>query len=183
MRRLATWVTLLLFATAQLAVAQRGGRNAGGTSGGSSAHETDTAVQDFQNAIAVQATEEQRSQFLSWSQDTEAVKLRLQELRLAVATNDFSGQLSALQAAIEKSNRGYHDFVASLTKAQHAELKQQIQKLGKTNDELAKTGATAIRELGPANHSTKRTTKLANVETAVEQTAKCAEGNCTRNRD
>jgi hypothetical protein len=125
-------------------------------------------MKDFQNAVAVQATEEQRSQFLSWSQDTEAVKLRLQELHPAVATNDFSGQLSALQAAIEKINSGYHAFVGSLNKAQHAGLKKQIQKLGKTNDELAKAGATAMHELGPANSDAKRTAKLANIEKAID---------------
>jgi hypothetical protein len=71
MRRLATWTAaLLLFATPQLAVAQHGGRNPGGTSaggvsGGSYPHDTDSAMKDFQNAVAVQATEEQRSQFLS----------------------------------------------------------------------------------------------------------------------
>jgi hypothetical protein len=96
------------------------------------------------------------------------VKLRLQELRPAVATSDFSGQLSALQAAIEKSNSGYHIFFGSLTKAQHAGLKKQIQKVGKTNDELAKAGATAMHELGLANSGAKRTAKLANVETAID---------------
>ncbi len=85
----------MLFATPQFVVAEHGGRNAGGTSGGSSPDETDTAIKDFQDAVPVQATEEQRSQFLSWSQNTEAVKLRLQELRPAVATNDFSGQRTA----------------------------------------------------------------------------------------
>ena len=169
MRRLATWMAaLLLFATLQLAVAQHGGRNAGGTSSGSYPHDTDSDMKDFQNAVAVQATEDQRSQFLSWSQDTEDVKLHLQELRPAVATNDFSSQLSALQAAIEKSNGGYHAFVGSLTKTQHAGLKKQIQKLGKANDELAKAGVTAMHEFGPANNDAKRTAKLANIETAID---------------
>jgi hypothetical protein len=169
MRRLATWMAaLLLFATPQLAVAQHGGHGAGGMSGKSYPQDSDSALKDFQNTVAVEATEEQRSQFLSWSQNTEAVKLRLQELRPAVATNDFSSQLSALNAAIEKGNSGYHDFVGSLTKAQHEGLKKKIQKLGKTNDDLVKAGATAIRELGPANSGAKRTAKLAKVETAID---------------
>jgi hypothetical protein len=58
---------------------------------------TDSTLKDFQSAVAVEATEEQRSQFLSWSQNTEAVKLRLQELRLVVAADDFSSQLGALR--------------------------------------------------------------------------------------
>jgi hypothetical protein len=55
------------------------------------------------------------------------VKLRIQELRPAVSTNDYSSQLTALKAAIEKSNSSYHDFVGNLTKAQQAGLKKQIQ--------------------------------------------------------
>ncbi len=77
---------------------------------------------------------------------------------------------------MEKSNLGYHDFVSSLPKAQHAGLKQQIQNLGKTNDELAKAGATAIRELGLANRGTKRTAKLANVETAIDNLRSAQKG-------
>lgn len=169
MRRLATWMAaLLLLATSQLAVAQRGGRNPGSTGGGSYPHETDSDLKDIQNAVAVQATEEQRSQFLSWSQNTEAVKLRLQELRPAIAANDFTNQLNALNAVIEKSNNGYHDFVGSLSEAQHAGLKKQIQKLRKTNDELAKAAAVAIRQLDPANRGAQHAEKLAKVETAIE---------------
>jgi len=133
-------------------------------------------MKDFQNAVAVQATEDQRSLFLSWSRDTEAVKPRLQELRPVVATNDFSGQLRALQAGMEKSNRGYHDFVGSLTKAQHAGLKKQIQKLGETNDELAKAGATAMHEFRPGSSSAKRTAKLANVEAAIDNLRSAQKG-------
>jgi hypothetical protein len=96
------------------------------------------------------------------------MKLRLQELRPAVATNDCSSQLTALKAAIEKSNSGYHDFVGSLSKAQQAGLKKQIQKLGKTNDELAKAVASAIRELGLANSGANSTVKLTNAEKAVD---------------
>jgi len=83
---------------------------------------------------------------------------------------------SFANSSIEKINRSYRDFVGSLTKAQHAGLKKQIQKLGKTNDELAKAGATAIRELGPANSGAKRTAKLANVETAVDNLRSAQKG-------
>jgi hypothetical protein len=169
MGKLITWMAaLLMLATPQLAAAQRGGQRTGGMSGGSYPRDTDNDIKDIQKMVAVQATEEQRSQFQSWTRNTEAVKLRLQELRPAVATKDYSSQLNALKAAMEKSSSGYHDFVSSLTQAQHAGLKKPIQKLGKTNDESAKTVATAIRELGPSNSSTKTTAKLAKAEAAIE---------------
>ncbi len=169
MRNITSWmVAILMFVAPQIAVAQHGGHGAGGLNGKSYPQDSDSALKDFQNTVAVEATGEQRSQFLSWSQNTEAVKLRLQELRPVVATSDLSSQLSALKAAIEKSNTGYHDFIGSLTKAQHEGLKKQIQRLGKTNDELAKAGATAIRELGLANSGAKRSAKLAKVTTAID---------------
>ncbi len=149
MRRLATWMAaLLLLATSQPAIAQRGGRNPGGVSGASYPHETDSDLKDIQNAVAVQATEEQRSQFLSWSRNTEAVKLRLQELRPAIAANDFSSQLNALNAVIEKSNHGYHDFVGSLSEAQRAGLKKQIQKLKKPTTSWPKPQRSRFASLG-----------------------------------
>jgi hypothetical protein len=172
MRKFTNWMaTILLLATSQIAVAQHGGHGTGNTSGtsaGSYPHDTDTDIKDFQKTFAIQATPEQRSQFQSWKQNTEVVKLRLQELGPAIATNDFSIQLNALKAAIEKSNTGYRDFVSSLTDPQHTGLKKPLQKLGKTNDELARSVATAIRELGQANSGAKRAAKLANAQTAVE---------------
>jgi hypothetical protein len=160
---------ILLLATPQLAVAQHSGRNTGGMGGGNYPRDTDSGdLKDIQKAFAVQATEEQRTQFQSWRHNTEAVKLRLQELRPAIAANDFSSQINALNAAIEKNNSGYHDFVTGLTDAQHGGLKKQIQNLGKTNDALAKAVASAVHELGSANRSAKLTDKLTTIEKAIE---------------
>jgi hypothetical protein len=103
-----------------------------------------------------------------WNQDTDAVKRLLQELQNAVATDNFSTQLSALNAAIEKSNADYHDFVGNLTKEQKAGLKKQIQKLGKTNEALIKAGLGATRELGPASSSAKRASKMEKIKTAID---------------
>ncbi len=165
MGKLTTWMAalLLLLVTSQLVVAQHGGHNMGGSSGsngGSYGHDTDGAMNDFQKMVAVQATAEQRSQFQSWSQNTEAVSQQLQELRSALVTNDFSSRLNALNSAIEKSNSGHHDFVGSLTQFQQSGLKKTIQKLGKTNDEMSKALATAIRELGEATSGAKRAAKM-----------------------
>jgi len=171
-RKFTNWLAaILLLVTSQVAVAQRGGRGTGGTSGtsaGSYPRDTDNDIKDIQKTFAVQATAEQKAQFQSWSQNTETIKLRIEELRAALATNDFSGQLNALKAAIEKSNSGYHAFVSSLTDAQHTGLKKPLQKLGKTNDEMAKAVANAIREVGQGSSPTKREAKLANSVTAVE---------------
>jgi hypothetical protein len=163
-------VASLLFVAPQIAVAQH--RGTGGTSGSknsrSSPQETDTDIKDLQKTFALQATKEQKSQFQSWKENTEAVKNRLQKLRAAVVPNDFSSQLNGLQAAIEKSSSGYDEFVSSLTEAQHAGLKKPILKLRKANDKLTKAAATALHELGQANSSAKRSAKLENAETAAK---------------
>lgn len=163
-------VAILLFVAPQIAVAQH--RSTGGTSGskngGNYPQETDSDIKDFQKTFALQATEKQKSQFQSWNQNTEAVRNRLQELHTDVVPNDFSSQLNGLQSAIEKSSGGYHDFVSSLTEAQHTGLKKSIQTLKKANDKLAKAAATALHELGQTNSGSERSAKLENTEAAVE---------------
>jgi hypothetical protein len=171
MRNFTSWIAgILLFVAPQIAVAQH--RGTGGTSGsknsGSPPQETDSAIKDLQRTFALQATEEQKSQFQSWKENTEAVKNCLQKLRATVVPDDFSSQLNGLQAAIEKSSSGYHDFVSSFTEAQHAGLKKPIEKLRKANDKLAKAAATALHELEKASSDAKRSAQLENAETAVE---------------
>jgi hypothetical protein len=170
MRNFTSWmVAILLFAAPQIAMAQH--RGTGGASGsknsGSSPQDNDSDIKDFQKTFALQATEEQKAQFQSWKENTEAVKNRLQRLRAADVPNDFSSQLNGLQAAIEKSSSGYHDFASSLTKAQQAGLKKSIQNLKKANDKLAKAAATALHELGKTDSGGKRSPELENAETAV----------------
>jgi hypothetical protein len=169
--RITSWmVAILLFVAPQIAVAQH--RGTGGTSGsknsGSPPQETNSDIKDIQKTFALQATEQQKSQFQSWKENTEAVKNRLQKLRAAVVTDDFSSQINGLQAAIEKSSSGYHEFVSSFTEAQQKGLKKPIQKLRKANDKFAKAAATALHELGQDNSGAKRSAELENAETAVE---------------
>jgi hypothetical protein len=166
-------VAILLFVAPQIAVAQhRGTGETGGSKNGRNyPQETDSDIKDFQKTFALQATEKQKSQFQSWNQNTEALKNRLQKLRAEVAPNDVSSKLNGLQAAIEKSSSGYHDFVSSLMEAQQKGLKKPIQKLRKANDKMAKAAATALHELGKTDGGAKQA-KLENAETAVDNLLK-----------
>jgi hypothetical protein len=162
---------ILLLVTPQFASAQHSGRGAGGangTSAGTYPRDTDSDIKDIQKAFAIQATADQKTQFQSWIQNTEAVKRQLQELCAATAGIDFSNQLNALKAAQEKSSGGYQDFAGTLTEAQNAGLKKSIQKLGKINSALAKAVTIVIQEFGQAN-SAKRAAKVANAQVAVEK--------------
>ena len=172
MLRLKSWIVVtLLLVTPHIAFAQHGSRGSGGANGtnaGSYPRDTDSDIKDIQKMFALRATEEQKAQFQSWSQSTETMKRRLQELSAVAATNDVSSQLSALREAFEKSNGGYHDFVNGLTEAQHSGLKKVLQKLGKANDASAKALGIAIRECEHAGSDAKRAAKLANALNAIE---------------
>jgi septation ring formation regulator EzrA len=156
--------TLFLLAISQMVLAQHTGHNMGGMGSG---HDMG-AMKDMQNTMALQATEAQKFQFNTWSQDTEAVKGQLAEVRRATTADKSSAQLEALKAAINKSDNSHHEFLSNLTSEQQAGLKKRLQKLGKASDELNKTVANAAREFGQAN-STKRTGELVKVEKAVEK--------------
>jgi uncharacterized phage infection (PIP) family protein YhgE len=174
-RNLASWmVAILLFAAPQIAVAQH--RGTGGASGsknsGNPPRDNDSDIKDFQKTFALQATEEQKAQFQSWKENTGAVKTLLQKLRAADVPSDLSSQLNGLQAAIEKSSSGYHDFVSGLTKAQQAGLKNRLHNLKKANDKLAKAAATALHELGQSKSGAKRSAELENAESAAEDLLK-----------
>jgi hypothetical protein len=169
MHKLTTLIAVFLLLTAsQTMLAQHSGHGMGGMGSGSSSHDM-SAMKDMQKMMAVQASDEQKSQFHSWNQSTEAVKQQLAELRRAVATGDYSSQLDGLKAAVEKNNGGHHEFASSLTQAQQEGLKKPLQKLGKTNDEVGEAVTVAIRELGQANTGAKRADKLTKVEKAVDK--------------
>ena len=169
MRKLTTLIAgLLLLAASQTMLAQHSGHSMGGMGSGSSGHDMG-AMKDMQKMMAVQATDEQKSQFQSWNQGTAGLKGQLEELRRAVATGNYSSQLDSFKAAVEKNSNSHHEFAGSLTPGQQAGLKKPLQKLGKANDELAQALTTATRELSQAESNAKRAAKLGKVEKAVDK--------------
>lgn len=159
---------LLLFTASQTMLAQHSGHGMGGMGSGSYDHDT-TSMKDMQKMMAVQATDEQKSQFQSWNQSTAVLKGQLEELRRAVAIGNYSSQLDSFKAAVEKNSNGHQEFAGSLTPTQQAGLKKPLQRLGKTSDGLAQALATATRELSQADTSEKRAAKLVKVEKAVDK--------------
>jgi hypothetical protein len=179
MRKLTTYMgTLLLLVASQTLLAQHSGHSMGGMSSGSYGHDT-SAMKDMQQMMAVQATGEQTIQFHSWSQSTDLVKQRLEELRRAVETSNYSSQLDAFKAAVEKGSIGHQEFVSGLSQAQQAGLKKPLKRLGKRNDELTKAVATAVQELGLANSGRNRAAKLVKVQKAVDKLLRDQKGIAT----
>jgi hypothetical protein len=132
---------------------------------GGSGHDM-SSMNDMPNMMALQATDEQKSQFHTWNQSTEAVKQQLEGTRRATAGGNDSGHLDTLKAAIDKSNDAHHLFVSSLTPEQQSGLKKPLQQLGKANNELNKAMADISHDLGPSS-TAKRAPKLDKLEKTV----------------
>ncbi len=111
-----------------------------------------TSLQDFNHAIAVQATPDQVSQFQTMAKSTEAARKQAQELlQLASKADrsaDFTRQTTALKDALEDAQGGNKYFVKSFSKSQKAGLKELTKKLEKADSEVAKQRKALDQQVG-----------------------------------
>ena len=148
--------TVLLFCP-HGAFGQHGGHGGGrggaphSTGGGTT---SDSSLQDFNHALAVQATADQASQFRALAKGTEAARKQAQDLlQLAAKANnsaDFSQQTAALKDAVEDAQGGNKYFVKSFTKSQKAGLKELTKKLEKADSAVARQRKVLDQKLGHA---------------------------------
>ena len=145
---------LLLFCTYG-ALGQHGGHGGGrrGTSGNAGSGGTsDSSLQDFNHALAVQATPDQASQFQSLAKSTEAARKQAQDLlRLAAKADEpaeFSQPVASLKDAVEDVQDGNRSFVRNFSKSQKSGLKELTEKLDKADSEVTKQKKALERRLG-----------------------------------
>jgi len=128
-----------------------GGRGGAPRSTGGGAP-SDSSLQDFNHALAVQATPDQASQFQSLAKSTETARKQAQDfLQLTAKTSnssDFSQQTAALKDAVEDVHGGSKYFVKSFSKSQKAGLKELTKKLEKADFEVAKQEKALDQKLG-----------------------------------
>jgi hypothetical protein len=145
---------VLLFCSHEL-LAQHGGH--GGGRGGAprstgTGGSTDSSLQDFNHALAVQATPDQVSQFQTLAKSTAAARKQAEELlQLAAKENnsaDLSKQTAALKDAVEDAQGGNESFVKSFSKSQKNGLKELTKKLEKADSELAKQRKALDQQIG-----------------------------------
>ena len=148
---------IVLLSCSQDLLAQHGGH--GGGRGGAprstgTGGTTDSSLQDFNHALAVQATPDQASQFQTMAKSTEAArKQALDLLQLAAKadrTADFSRQTTALKDALEDAQGGNKYFVKSFSKSQKSGLKELTKKLEKADSEVARQRKALDQQLGRA---------------------------------
>jgi len=137
------------------ALAQHGGHGGGGGRSGAprgAGNTTDSGLQDFNHALAVQATPDQVSRFQSLAKSTEDARKQAQDLlRLAAKAddpNDFSHHVAALKDAVEVVQGGNKSFVKSFTKSQKSGLKELTKKLDKADSEITKQKKALDQHLG-----------------------------------
>jgi hypothetical protein len=140
------------------ALGQHGGHGGGGRGGaprGAGSSETSNSnLQDFNRALAVQATPDQVSQFQALAKSTEAARKQAQELlQIASKANsmaNFSQQTSALKDVLEDAQGGAKYFVKGLSKSQKDGLKELTKKLEKADSEVAKHRKVLDQQVGRA---------------------------------
>jgi len=137
------------------ALGQHGGhgggrRGAPGSAG--SAGTSNTGLTDFNHALALQATPDQASRFLSLAKDTEAAWKQAQDLfRLAAKADEpaeFSRHVASVKDAVEEVQNGNRSFVKSFSNSQKSGLKELTKRLDKTDSEITKQKKALDQHLG-----------------------------------
>jgi hypothetical protein len=115
---------------------------AGAGTGLGSGVSTKDDLKDFHQAMAVQATDEQRAAFAKIAQYTQAASDRLKAFRdlsqKVPASSPLSDRATTLNQAIEQARAGNHNFLASFSSKQKSGLKDIAKKLEKADSDLDK---------------------------------------------
>jgi len=115
---------------------------AGGGPGLGSGVSTKDDLKDFHQAMAVQATDEQRAAFAKIAQCTQDASDRLKTfrelLRKVPASSPLSDRATALDQAIEQARASNKNFLASFSSKQKSGLKDIAKKLEKADSDLDK---------------------------------------------
>ena len=142
----------ILVFCASSALGQHGGHGGGRRGAPGSAGTSDSSLQDFNRALAVQATPDQASRFLSLAKSTEAARKQAQDLlRLAAKADDpseFSRHVASLKDAVEEVQSGNRSFMKSFSKSQKSGLKEVTKKLDKADSEITKQKKVLNQSLG-----------------------------------
>jgi hypothetical protein len=131
-------------------LAQRGGHGSGRPSTVASNPTASTGdMNDFNRAIALQATPDQVAQFQQLDKSTEAASEQAQNLiqPLKNAGMPNSSRYSDLSDALDEAQTNIQRFVGSFSSAQQSGLKPQIKKLSKADSDLSKQSKALAQEL------------------------------------
>ena len=147
--RLGAEVCAALLLSSHTLLAQHGGHGAGGSvgGGGMSSIGKPTGVdqkddlKDFHEALAVQATSQQTTEYAAMVKSTAAASTELQSLLEQLQKKDNASALASrgttLQQALEKARTANKNFLGGFSAPQKSGLKEIAKKLTKADAELA----------------------------------------------
>jgi len=152
-RRTSLLLILILF-MALGALAQygghRGGSGASHGSGTTGQPAEDPDLAGFKHDVAVQATENQRAQFQSLAQRSEAARRKAHDLQQAGSASNPSTlgeSATALRDAVDDAQRANRDFVNTFSDSQDAGLKKLTKRLSKSNTAVTKDASRLDAQL------------------------------------
>jgi murein L,D-transpeptidase YcbB/YkuD len=150
-RSLVLLCQIVLLMCSSTLLAQRGGHSAGRPSTGASNPTASTSdMNDFNRAIALQATPDQIAQFQQLDKSTEATSKQAQNLIQAPnnASTPNSSRYADLSDAVDEAQTNIQHFVSSFSTAQQSGLKPQIKKLRKADSDVSKQSKALAQEVG-----------------------------------
>lgn len=137
--------SVVILLASQILMAQGGGH------GGPPRPSTDTSIQDFKRAMAVQAAPDQVTDFQALKKNTDDARGQAHALQAqAAAASDGTGfykPVSALKDLSDQVANDNHAFVKGFTKSQTVLLKDQIKKLNKAEADVAKENKNLDEQL------------------------------------
>ncbi|MCU1286100.1 MAG: hypothetical protein JWO13_2450 [Acidobacteriales bacterium] len=170
MKKSAALVVVVLLVLSFNVFAQRGGggrRGGGGGGGARPSGGTDpNSMKDFNRAIALQATDEQRADFMSLVKSTDAARKMSADLAGAAANTPDRHQITDLKNTIDVTQDTQYHLLRSFSEVQKDGLKDFTKKLGKTNSAMLKAlSAVEKNNKAIASSAEKLVQALSNLQT------------------
>lgn len=168
-------VALLVFSSglfAQRSGGRGGSRGSGGAARGSGSPPTDSQeMKDFNRLLAIQATDNQKDEFLAAAKSTETARKQAHDLMEQAAnpgsSADFSKQVAALKDAVDGARSWNDYFLKSFSKTQESGLKQWTKKLAKAESEVGKERSALEQSPSTADDGKWITATADNMEKAL----------------
>lgn len=154
MNRLSALVCeIVLLTSPHPLLAQRGGHGAGAghpATGASNPAPNASDINDFNRAIALQASADQAALFQQATKSTEAARKEAQNLirQAENANKPDSTRYADLSDAVEEAQSNNQQFVRSFSSSQQSGLKALTRKLNKADSDISKQSKAFTQELG-----------------------------------
>jgi hypothetical protein len=143
-------------------LAQHGGHGAGAghpSTGASNPAPNTSDINDFNRAIALQATPDQVARFRQLMKSTEAARKEAQDLNQHAenAGKPESSLYAGLNDAVEDARSNNLQFVRTFSASQQSGLKHLTKKLSKADSDVSKQSKALAKELGRSEIDSKQT--------------------------